>query len=96
VTPRFDPLVHAAPRLQLCALLVPVADAAFAELRAALGVSDSVLSKHLRVLEAAGYLGLHKTSSDGRVRTRVALTGTGRAAFAGHAAELQRLVGAGG
>ncbi len=96
MTPRFDPVVHAPPRLQVCALLAPVADVEFAVLRDAIGVSDSVLSKHLRVLEEAGYLTLHKAAALGRVRTRAALTPAGRAAFDGHVAELQRLVGTGG
>ena len=92
VPPTFDPVVHAPNRLQLCALLAPVDDVDFATLRAALGVSDSVLSKHLRVLEEAGYLRLAKATVTGRVRTRASLTEAGRGAFAGHVAELQRLL----
>lgn len=90
--PRFDPVVHAPNRLQLCALLAEVEDAEFAVLREALDVSDSVLSKHLRVLEEAGYLELKKATVASRVRTRVALTRSGRRAYARHVAELQRLV----
>ena len=91
VEPRFDALVHAPIRLQVCAMLAAVDDAEFAVLRDALGVSDSVLSKHLRVLEDAGYLVLKKAMIASRVRTRVALTSTGRRCYAGHVAELQRL-----
>lgn len=89
---RFDPVVHAPNRLQLCAMLAAVSDAEFSVLREALGVSDSVLSKHLKVLEDAGYLELKKSTVGSRVRTRAALTGAGRRAYAGHVAELQRLV----
>jgi DNA-binding MarR family transcriptional regulator len=89
--PVFDPVVHAPNRLQLCALLAPVETVEFATLRASLGVSDSVLSKHLRVLEEAGYVRLTKATVNGRVRTRAALTTAGRAAFDGHLAELRRL-----
>ena len=89
---RFDAVVHAPLRLQLCATLAPLEDAEFSALRETLGVSDSVLSKHLRVLEEAGYLVLKKATVTGRVRTRAALTRAGRKAFEGHVAELQRLV----
>lgn len=89
--PRFDAVVHAPNRLQVCAILAAVEDAEFPVLRDALGVSDSVLSKHLKVLEDAGYLTITKATAVGRVRTRVALTGAGRRAFAGHLAELRRL-----
>ncbi len=86
--------MHAPPRLQLCATLAAVEDVEFAVLREMLGVSDSVLSKHLKVLEDAGYLRLLKATVAGRVRTRAALTRAGRRAYDGHVAELLRLVGA--
>lgn len=76
----------------MCALLAPVQEADFAVLREALGVSDSVLSKHLRVLEDAGYLALKKSTTGSRVRTRAALTPAGRRAYSAHVAELQRLI----
>jgi DNA-binding MarR family transcriptional regulator len=94
VEPRFDPVVHAPNRLQLCAMLSAVDDAEFAVLRDSLGVSDSVLSKHLKVLEDSGYLLLTKRTVASRVRTLAALTAAGRAAYAGHVAELRRLVAA--
>jgi DNA-binding MarR family transcriptional regulator len=79
-------------RLQLCAMLAAGDESEFAGLRGALGVSDSVLSKQLNVLEDAGYLKLNKTTIDSRVRTRASLTEAGRRAFAAHVAELQRIV----
>ena len=66
--PAFDPVVHAPHRLQLCALLAPADEAEFAVLRDAVGVSDSVLSKHLRTLEEAGYVVVRKRTLGGRVR----------------------------
>ena len=92
VQPRFDTIVHAPTRLQLVAMLAAVNEAEFSVLRDELDVSDSVLSKHLKVLEEAGYLVLKKSTIASRVRTRVALTAAGRRAYAGHVAELQRLV----
>ena len=84
--------MHAPKRLQLCAILAAVDEGEFASLRDALGVSDSVLSKQLKILEDAGYLKLNKTTIDSRVRTRARLTKAGRRAFAAHVAELQRIV----
>ena len=92
VTPEFDPVVHAPVRLQVCALLAAVDEADFSALRAELGLSDSVLSKHLKVLAESGYLVLKKSTVASRVRTRVALTRAGRRAYTAHVAELQRLV----
>lgn len=88
----FDETIHNAVRLRACAMLAGLDRAAFAVLRDELGVSDSVLSKHLATLEAAGYVRLVKMTSDGRLRTSVALTAEGRAAFADHVAALQRIV----
>ena len=51
---RFDEIVHAPNRLQVCAILSAVSSADFATVREALGVADSVLSKHVRVLHDAG------------------------------------------
>ena len=89
--PVFDPVIHAPGRLQICAILSGVDDAEFAMIRDRIGVSDSVLSKHLKQLEDAGHLILRKQASGGRQRTWAAFTPQGRRAFAAHVAELNRL-----
>ena len=89
--PAFDAVIHAPGRLQICAILSSVDDAEFAMIRDAIKVSDSVLSKHLKQLEEAGYVKLTKAAENGRQRTWIALTPAGRKAFAAHVAELQRL-----
>jgi len=91
--PVFDPVVHAPGRLQICAILSAADEAEFAMMRDTLQVSDSVLSKHLKALEEAGYIKLRKAAAEGRQRTWGSLTAAGRAAFASHVAELQRLAG---
>ncbi|MDP1736462.1 MAG: transcriptional regulator [Caulobacter sp.] len=91
-----DPLIHPVGRLQIFAVLSAVAEAEFSMVRDAVGVSDSVLSKHVKLLEDAGYLKVRKASSGGRQRTWLASTGKGKAAFAGHVAELTRLAGLAG
>lgn len=91
--PRFDPVIHAPGRLQICAILSATDEAEFAMVREALAVSDSVLSKHLKQLEDAGHIKLRKQASAGRQRTWAAFTSQGRKAFAAHVGELQRLAG---
>jgi len=91
---RFDPVIHAPARLQICALLSAVDQAEFSVLREELEVSDSVLSKHLKQLEDAGYVQPRKVTVASRQRTWLSLTRQGRAAFAAHMRELQRLASA--
>ena len=90
-SPVFDVVIHAPGRLQICAILSSVDNAEFAMLRDAIKVSDSVMSKHLKQLEEAGHVTLSKAAENGRQRTWIALTPSGRKAFAAHVAELQRL-----
>ncbi len=89
--PQFDAVIHAPGRLQICAMLSAADEAEFATLREALQVSDSVLSKHLKQLEEAGYVASRKAAAHGRQRTWLSLTGQGGKAFAAHVAELNRL-----
>ena len=44
---KFDTVIHAPNRLQICALLSPLEQVEFRVIRNELGVSDSVLSKHI-------------------------------------------------
>lgn len=88
--PVFDTVIHAPGRLQICAILSG-AEAEFAMVRNAIQVSDSVLSKHVKTLEEAGYVAVRKAAQGGRQRTWLSLTSAGRTAFASHVAELNRL-----
>lgn len=89
----FDPVIHAPPRLQICARLAAVETMDFATMREMLDVSESVLSKHVKTLEDAGYVAIRKATLAHRQRTWLALTIAGRKAFAAHAAALRALVG---
>ncbi|MFX0538864.1 transcriptional regulator [Ornithinimicrobium sp. Y1847] len=89
--PIFDPVIHPPQRLQLCGRLARDAEVDFAELREELELSDSALSKHLKVLGEAGYVSTRRELDASRLHTRVRLTTTGREALCGHVAELQRL-----
>jgi DNA-binding MarR family transcriptional regulator len=90
---RFDAVIHPPPRLQVCGLLAAVDSMDFAAVRDAVGVSDSVLSKHVKQLEEAGYVRVHKATRASRVRTSLSLTAAGKGAFEAHVAELRRIAG---
>ncbi len=90
--PALDPLIHPPARLQVVTTLSAVSEAEFATLRAALEVSDSVLSKHISALADAGYVRTRKGVRAGRRTTWVALTTTGREALRDHVAALRRLI----
>jgi DNA-binding MarR family transcriptional regulator len=89
--PNFNELVHAPNRLKICALLAVVTSAEFSTVREALGVSDSVLSKHVAVLQDAGYVDVHKATCASRMRTSLSLTGAGVAAYEGHVEALRAI-----
>ncbi len=88
ISATFDEVIHAPNRLQICSMLATVDAMEFSVVREALDVSESVLSKHVKVLRAAQYVEITKV----RRRTWLALTPEGRQALAGHIAELRRIV----
>jgi DNA-binding MarR family transcriptional regulator len=92
MTGEFDELIHAPHRLRICAFLDATSSTEFAVLRDLLGVADSVLSKHLKVLQDAGYLAIDKPTGRGRVKTWVSLTPAGRRAYAGHGHAIRALL----
>ena len=89
---QFDDIIHAPNRLKICAFLAPMGSVEFQILRDALEVSDSVLSKHIKHLETAGYVSQRKGSANGRKRSWVYLTDEGRKSFRLHVKELERLI----
>lgn len=91
-TPIFNEIIHAPNRLKICSFLEPIEMAEFQLLRDELQVSDSVLSKHVKQLEIAGYVKQRKGSANGRKRSWVYLTEKGRKAFSCHVEELRRLI----
>jgi len=90
---KFDLLVHATNRLQICSILAMAAEIEFKVLREKLDVSESVLSKHLKALNEANYVSFAKRTALGRQRTWLSLTDVGRKAYAGHVEALKAIVG---
>ena len=89
---RLDPLVHAPRRLAAMAILASSQSVEFTFLRDHLQVSDSVLSKHMKLLQEAGYVKVIKRGRGRGASTWYRVTSTGRAAFDAHVAYLQSLV----
>jgi DNA-binding MarR family transcriptional regulator len=89
--PQFDTVIHAPNRLQICAFLASLEEAEFQVIRDELGVSDSVLSKHIKQLENAAYVKQRKSKFNGRQRTWLSLTVEGRCAFKKHVEVLKSL-----
>jgi len=92
----FDEVIHSPIRLQVCAVLAAAASPVrFSEVQTALGITDSHLSKNVRVLLDAGYVDHSKhTAQDGarsRSVTMLALTGEVRTAYRRHAAWMEHL-----
>lgn len=92
-TPALDISLLEPKRLQICGALGVIDEMEFGTLRDLLGVADSVLSKHLKTLEEAGYVSSSKQKAreTGRPRTWVKLTRSGRIALLGHVAQLRQL-----
>lgn len=93
VTPRFDPVIHEPTRLRICGMLSPVKEMCFADIRDALGLSDSMCSRHLNALAESSYIDVYKLPGDtNRHRvTWAALTPQGRQALEAHLAALQAI-----
>ena len=87
-----DVHVVAPARLKLVTTLTAVSEAEFSTIREALGVSDSVLSKHLAALESVGYVKRRKGVHRGRRTTWISLTPGGRQALGVHIAALRALI----
>lgn len=85
--------IHAPNRLRICALLEAAGEAEFGVVQQQLGVSASVLSKHVSVLMGAGYVEQRKAVRDTRQRVWLKLSPQGREAYRGHLTALRAIVG---
>ena len=89
-----DETIHGRLRLGVMAYLASVSPANFTELAEVLEATNGNLSVHLRKLEEAGYVEIHKAFEGRRPATTVVLTDKGRAAWDVYLAQLKPLFGA--
>ncbi|WP_412538126.1 transcriptional regulator [Longispora sp. K20-0274] len=88
---RLNETVHAPVRFSIMAALVAADQAEFGFIRDAVQISDSVLSRQVGVLEAAGFVAVRKGYVGKRPRTWLSLTAEGRQVFADHLAALRAI-----
>ncbi len=91
---RLDDVVHQKVRLGILAVLTEADMADFAFLKETLHLTDGNLSRHLQVLEEAGFVKVTKVFEGRRPRTWLSATKAGRAAFARELAALRELMAA--
>jgi DNA-binding MarR family transcriptional regulator len=87
-----DEIVHQRSRLGILAILREADRVEFGYLRNALELSDGNLSRHLRTLEDAGFIEIHKGYQGRRPRTWLRLTRVGRRALDRELTALRALV----
>lgn len=90
-TVQFDAVVHPEQRMRICAFLLPNEEVTFSVIRDALGLSESALSRHIKILVEAQYAVVTKEQGVPRPRAWVALTPAGRRAVRGHLAALRQI-----
>ena len=89
---QLDDIIHQRVRLGILAVLTEADQADFRYLKETLDLTDGNLSRHLRILEDAGFVRLRKGYEGRRPRTWVNATSHGRRALADHLEALQSLI----
>ena len=90
--PVLNETIHSPYRLRICALLHQRGATDYPLLRESLQVSPSVLSKHLKKLEEAGYVELSTRTVNTRPHGWATLTAHGASAYRSHLAYLEELI----
>lgn len=87
-----DEVVHQRTRLGILAVLAEAGRAQFGFVRDTLELTDGNLSRHLQILEEAGYAETEKGYDGRRPRTWVRITRSGRRALDVELASLRALI----
>jgi DNA-binding MarR family transcriptional regulator len=88
---RLSETLHQPVRFSMAAALAAADQLDFKDLRDAVQVTDSALSKQISTLEAAGFVKVSKGFVGKRPRTSLKLTPEGRAAWIAHLAVLREI-----
>lgn len=89
---RLDDAVHQRVRLGILAVLEEVNRADFGYLKETLALTDGNLSRHISVLEEAGFVDVDKGLERGRSRTWISATASGRKALKTQVSTLRELI----
>jgi len=88
-----DRVFHEKARLGIVSSLIGHADGlAFADLKALCDLTDGNLSRHLQVLQEAGYVEIEKGFEGKRPCTRCRMTGKGRVRFSEYLGVLEQVL----
>lgn len=90
---RLDELLQNSVRFSILAALDRATTLSFKEVRDAVEVTDSALSKQVSTLEGAGYIAVGKSFAGKMPRTSLTLTKEGRAAWRSHLDTLREIAG---
>ena len=90
---RLDDLLQNPVRFSIVAALDRAGTLGFREVRDAVEITDSALSKQVTLLESAGYLSVGKSFAGKMPRTSLTLTRQGRTVWKAHLATLQEIAG---
>jgi DNA-binding transcriptional ArsR family regulator len=88
-----DDVIHSRIRLAIMAVLVAVDQAEFTFLKEKVNATDGNLSVHLKKLDEAGYVSVHKRFVDRKPLSSYKLTAKGRRAFELYVERLECLIG---
>lgn len=89
---RLDEVIHAPVRLSIVSALASADRIDFGVLRDLVEVSDSLLSKHISILEEAGYIEVVKGYVGKRPRTWLRLSPSGQTTFHEYVSALRQIV----
>jgi DNA-binding MarR family transcriptional regulator len=90
-----DEIIHQPMRLRIMAALNALGNGhaiEFPKLKTVVEATDGNLGAHITTLENAGYVATEKDFVGKKPRTRIAMTPTGRRAFANHVAYLKEII----
>lgn len=90
---QLNEVVHSPVRFSIMAALAKAESLDFKDLRDAIQVSDSVLSKQLAILEKAEFVKIKKSFAGKFPRTSASLTVGGREVWAAHLQTLRDIAG---
>ncbi len=91
-----DEIIHQTLRLKIMSALNALSEPLeFTRLKATVNATDGNLGSHLATLENAGYVKIEKDFVGKKPRTRLAITKSGKRAFAAHVAYLRDVLDGG-
>lgn len=90
---QLNEVVHSPVRFSIMAALAKAESLDFKDLRDAIQVSDSVLSKQLSILEKAEFVKIKKSFAGKMPRTSASLTSVGRDVWTAHLQTLREIAG---